>query len=165
MEGRMTLCNMAIEAGARVGLVGVDDKTIDYLRGRPQAPQGAQWNAAVASWRTLVSDEGAVFDQELTIDASALQPMVTWGTSPEMVVPLNGHVPDPAHERDAVRRASMEAALTYMDLEPGTPMRDIRIDKVFIGSCTNARIEDLRAAASVVQGRHVASHIVHAQAH
>ena len=162
MEGRMTLCNMAIEAGARVGLVGVDQTTIDYLRGRPSAPQRAHWDAAVAAWRHLVSDEGAVFDRVLDIDASTLQPMVTWGTSPEMVVSLNGHVPDPAQEQDAVRRASMEAALSYMDLAPGTPMRDIRIDKVFIGSCTNARIEDLRAAASVVQGRHVASHIVQA---
>ena len=162
MEGRMTLCNMAIEAGARVGLVAVDDKTIEYLRGRPQAPQGAQWDAAVNAWRTLVSDEGAVFDRELRIDASALQPMVTWGTSPDMVVGINACVPDPALEPDAVRRASMQAALAYMDLQPGTPMREIAIDKVFIGSCTNARIEDLRAAAAVVKGRRVAANVVQA---
>lgn len=162
MEGRMTLCNMAIEAGARVGLVAVDDTTIDYLRGRPQAPQGAQWDAAVAAWRTLVSDEGAVFDRELIIDASVLQPMVSWGTSPEMVVGIDGCVPDPAAEPDAVRRTSMQAALAYMDLRPGTPMREITIDKVFIGSCTNARIEDLRAAAAVVRGRRVAANIVQA---
>ncbi len=162
MEGRMTLCNMAIEAGARVGLVGVDQTTIDYLRGRPYAPQGAQWDAAVTAWRTLVSDEDAKFDRVLEMDAGALQPMVTWGTSPEMVVPLNGCVPDPTHEPDAVRRAGMQTALNYMDLTPGTPMRNIRIDKVFIGSCTNARIEDLRVAAAVVKGRRVASHIVQA---
>jgi 3-isopropylmalate/(R)-2-methylmalate dehydratase large subunit len=162
MEGRMTLCNMAIEAGARVGLVAVDDKTIDYLRGRPQAPQGTQWDAAVTAWRTLVSDEGAVFDRELGIDASALQPMVTWGTSPEMVVGIDGCVPDPTAEPDAVRRAGMQAALGYMGLQAGTPMREIAIDKVFIGSCTNARIEDLRAAAAVVKGRQVAANVVQA---
>ena len=162
MEGRMTLCNMAIEAGARVGLVAVDQKTIDYLHGRPHAPRGAQWNAAVATWRTLVSDEGAKFDRELLLDASALQPMVTWGTSPEMVVGIDGHVPDPAAEPDAVRRAGMQAALAYMGLQPGTAMREIAIDKVFIGSCTNARIEDLRAAAAVVQGRRVAANVVQA---
>ncbi len=162
MEGRMTLCNMAIEAGARVGLVGVDDKTIDYLRGRPQAPQGTQWESAVAAWRTLVSDEGAAFDRELTIDASTLEPMVTWGTSPEMVVGIDGRVPDPSAEPDPVRRASMLAALDYMGLQAGTPMRDIAIDKVFIGSCTNARIEDLRAAAAVVKGRRVAANVVQA---
>ena len=162
MEGRMTLCNMAIEAGARVGLVGVDDKTIDYLHGRPQAPQGAQWDAAVGAWRTLVSDEGARFDRELVIDTSTLQPMVTWGTSPEMVVDIDGCVPDPTTEPDAVRRAGIQAALHYMDLQPGTPMREIAIDKVFIGSCTNARIEDLRAAAAVVRGRRVAASVVQA---
>ncbi len=162
MEGRMTLCNMAIEAGARVGLVGVDDKTVDYLRGRAQVPRGVLWDAAVASWHTLVSDEGAVFDRELAIDASALQPMVTWGTSPDMVVGIDGCVPDPAAEPDAVRRAGMQAALSYMGLKAGTPMREIAIDKVFIGSCTNARIEDLRAAAAVVKGRRVAANIVQA---
>jgi 3-isopropylmalate/(R)-2-methylmalate dehydratase large subunit len=162
MEGRMTLCNMAIEAGARVGLVGVDQITIDYLYQRPSAPQGAQWEAAVAHWRTLVSDEGAQFEHVLAIDASALQPMVTWGTSPDMAVCIDGVVPDPEDETNAVKRASMQAALVYMDLEPGTPMREIQIDKVFIGSCTNARIEDLRAAAAVVKGRRVARNVVQA---
>ena len=162
MEGRMTLCNMAIEAGARVGLVGVDQKTIDYLQGRPHAPKGVQWELAAEAWRTLVSDEGAEFDRLLAIDATALQPMVTWGTSPDMVVGIDGCVPDPADEPDAVRRASMHAALSYMDLQPGTPMREIAVDKVFIGSCTNARIEDLRAAAAVVKGRRVAANIVQA---
>ena len=156
MEGRMTLCNMAIEAGARVGLIAVDDTTLEYLRGRPGAPCGGLWEAAVADWRTLHSDEGAVFDRVLRVDAASVRPTVTWGTSPEMVVPLEGCVPDPAAEADPVRRAGMQAALRYMDLRPGTPMRDIAIDKVFIGSCTNARIENLRAAASVVRGRRVA---------
>lgn len=162
MEGRMTLCNMAIEAGARVGLVAVDDTTIDYLRGRPHAPKGAHWDAAVSAWRQLVSDQGAVFDHVVEIDAGTLQPMVTWGTSPEMVVEIDGCVPDPAAEPDAVRRAGMQAALAYMGLQPGTPMREIPIDKVFIGSCTNARIEDLRAAAAVVRGRRVADNVVQA---
>lgn len=162
MEGRMTLCNMAIEAGARVGLVGVDQTTIDYLRNRPYAPKGAQWEAAVAHWQTLVSDEGASFDRVMTFDASALPPMVTWGTSPDMAVSIDGVVPDPAQEPNAVSRASMQAALAYMHLTPGIPMREICIDKVFIGSCTNARIEDLRAAAAVVKGRRVAPHIVQA---
>jgi 3-isopropylmalate/(R)-2-methylmalate dehydratase large subunit len=156
MEGRMTLCNMAIEAGARVGLVAVDDTTLNYLRGRPGAPRGELWEAAVADWRTLRSDEGAVFDRVLHVDAAAVRPVVTWGTSPDMVVPLDGRVPDPAAEVDPVKRAGMEAALRYMALQPGTPMREIAIDKVFIGSCTNARIEDLRAAAAVVRGRQVA---------
>jgi 3-isopropylmalate/(R)-2-methylmalate dehydratase large subunit len=159
MEGRMTLCNMAIEAGARVGLVAVDDKTIDYLRGRPYAPQGASWDAAVAYWRTLKSDDDAAFDRTLEIDATALEPMVTWGTSPEQVVAACGAVPDPAHEADPVKRAGMQRALAYMALEPGTRMRDIRPDKVFIGSCTNARIEDLRAAAAVIGGRRIAPNI------
>jgi len=162
MEGRMTLCNMAIEAGARVGLVAVDDTTIDYLRGRPHAPRGELWDAAVAAWRKLVSDEGAVFDRELRVDASGLQAVVSWGTSPDMVVGIDGCVPDPAAEPDAVRRASMQNALAYMGLQAGTPMREIAIDKVFIGSCTNARIEDLRAAAAVVNGRRVAANIVQA---
>ena len=159
MEGRMTLCNMAIEAGARVGLIGVDDKTIDYLHGRPFAPRGALCAHAVAYWRTLASDAGAVFDRVVTIDAAALRPMVTWGTSPDMVVGIDGAVPDPRDEPNPVRRAGMERALQYMDLAPGTRMRDIRPDKVFIGSCTNARIEDLRAAAAVVAGRRVAPNI------
>ncbi len=157
MEGRMTLCNMAIEAGARVGLVGVDDTTIAYLEGRPYAPRGALWEAAVADWRTLHSDAGAQFDRTLQVDAAALRPMVTWGTSPDMVVPIDGRVPDPAAQADPVKRAGMSAALAYMGLEPGTAMRDIAIDKAFIGSCTNARIEDLRAAAAVVRGRRVAA--------
>ncbi len=165
MEGRMTLCNMAIEAGARIGLVAVDDKTIAYLRGRPYAPggasphdppAGAQWEAAVGYWRTLVSDEGARFDCTLALDAAKLKPMVTWGTSPDMVVPVDGLVPDPARESDPVRRAGMQRALAYMGLQAGTPISEIRPDKVFIGSCTNARIEDLRAAAAVIRGRHVA---------
>jgi 3-isopropylmalate/(R)-2-methylmalate dehydratase large subunit len=156
MEGRMTLCNMAIEAGARVGLVAADDKTIDYLRGRPFAPQGAQWDAAAAYWRTLHSDQGARFARTLEIDATELRPMVSWGTSPEMVVPVDGHVPDPAQESDPVRRAGMLRALAYMGLEAGTPICDIRPDKVFIGSCTNARIEDLRVAAAIVAGKRVA---------
>ncbi len=168
MEGRMTLCNMAIEAGARVGLVAVDDKTINYLHGRPYAPGGvlphdppasAQWDAAVAHWRTLTSDEGASFDRTLELDATVLKPMVTWGTSPDMVVAVDAVVPDPAQEADPVRRAGMQRALAYMGLEPGTPMVDIRLDKVFIGSCTNARIEDLRAAAAVIQGRRIAPSI------
>ena len=159
MEGRMTLCNMAIEAGARVGLVAVDDKTIDYLRGRPYAPTEKHWEAATAYWRTLTTDEGATFDHTLLLDAADLRPMVTWGTSPDMVVPVDGAVPDPALETDPVRRAGMERALAYMGLEAGTPMAGIRPDKVFIGSCTNARIEDLRAAAAVIGGRKVAATI------
>ena len=168
MEGRMTLCNMAIEAGARVGLVAVDDKTLDYLRGRPYAPggalphdaaAGAQWDAAVAYWRTLTGDEGARFDRTLTLDATVLRPMITWGTSPDMVLPVDGTVPDPALETDPVRRDGMQRALAYMGLQPGTPLVDIRLDKVFIGSCTNARIEDLRAAAAVIRGRRVAAGI------
>ncbi len=156
MEGRMTLCNMAIEAGARVGLVGVDETTIDYLRGRPYAPAGALWDAAVADWRGLVSDEGAAFDRELRLDAAAVRPMVTWGTSPDQVAPVDGAVPDPAAEADPVRRAGIARALAYMGLAPGTRIADIRPDKVFIGSCTNARIEDLRAAAAVLRGRRIA---------
>ena len=157
MEGRMTLCNMAIEAGARVGLVAVDDKTIAYLQGRPYAPSGAAWDAAVAYWRTLASDEGARFDHALHVDATTLRPMVTWGTSPEMVVPVDGRVPDPAYEADPVRRAGLQRALQYMGLQPGTRITDLALDKVFIGSCTNARIEDLRAAAAVIRGRRVAA--------
>jgi 3-isopropylmalate/(R)-2-methylmalate dehydratase large subunit len=159
MEGRMTLCNMAIEAGARVGLVAVDAVTLDYLRGRPRAPAGAQWDAAVQDWRTLHSDAGAVFDRDLHVDAAQVRPLATWGTSPDMVAPLDGRVPDPAAEADPVRRASMEAALRYMGLQAGTPMRAITVDKVFIGSCTNARIEDLRIAAAVVRGRRVAANV------
>ncbi len=156
MEGRMTLCNMAIEAGARAGMVAVDDTTLDYLKGRPYAPQGSQWETAVAYWRTLHSDEGAYFDQVVTLNADSFEPLVTWGTSPEMVVAINGRVPDPALEPDATRREGMERALRYMDLQPNMAISDIAIDKVFIGSCTNSRLEDLRAAAAVLKGRKVA---------
>ena len=156
MEGRMTLCNMAIEAGARAGMVAVDEVTIDYARGRPFAPTGAMWDKAVAHWRTLHSDADAVFDREVAIDAAAVKPQVTWGTSPEMTVAVDGAVPDPADEPDEVKRVGMRKALEYMDLSPGTAITDINVDRVFIGSCTNARIEDLRAAAAVVKGRRVA---------
>ncbi len=159
MEGRMTVCNMAIEAGARAGMVAVDDKTIDYVRGRPYAPAGAMWERAVAAWRELHSDADALFDQEVHIDATTIRPQVTWGTSPEMVVPVDGRVPDPQQEPDPVRREGMERALAYMGLEPGMPITAIRPDKVFIGSCTNGRIEDLRAAAEAVRGRKVAAGI------
>ena len=159
MEGRMTVCNMAIEAGARAGMVAVDGKTIEYLRGRPFAPQGEAFDRAVAYWRTLVSDEGAHFDRDVEIDAATIRPQVTWGTSPEMVVPIDGRVPDPSDEKDPVKREAIERALVYMGLDPRTPITDIVIDKVFIGSCTNSRIEDLRAAAAVVKGRRVASRV------
>jgi 3-isopropylmalate/(R)-2-methylmalate dehydratase large subunit len=159
MEGRMTVCNMAIEAGARAGMIAVDETTIDYLKGRPYAPAGADWDAAVASWRGLHSDPDAVFDRVVEINASTIEPQVSWGTSPEMVLPVSGRIPDPAAERDPGRREAMERALTYMGLEPNTPIGDIAIDKVFIGSCTNSRIEDLRAAARVVEGRRVAANV------
>ena len=156
MEGRMTLCNMAIEAGARAGLIAVDDKTIDYLQGRPYAPQGRLWEQAVAAWRGLHSDADAAFDKVVHIQAAAIQPQVTWGTSPEMVVPVDGRVPNPSGESDPTRRLGMERALHYMGLSADTPITDIPLDKIFIGSCTNSRIEDLRAAASVVKGRKIA---------
>ena len=159
MEGRMTVCNMAIEAGARAGMVAVDDKTIEYVKGRPYAPTPEQWDQAVAQWRDLVSDADAKFDRVVHIDATKIQPQVTWGTSPEMVVPVGDVVPDPAQQADPVKRSGMEKALTYMDLKPGTPIRDIAIDKVFIGSCTNSRIEDLRAAAAIVKGHKVADNV------
>jgi 3-isopropylmalate/(R)-2-methylmalate dehydratase large subunit len=159
IEARMTLCNMAIEAGARAGMVAVDDKTIDYVRGRPFAPSGADWDAAVAYWKRLHSDPGARFDKVVEIDATALKPQVTWGTSPEMVTSIDGSVPDPAQEADPVRREGIERALKYMGLAPNTPIGQIKIDKVFIGSCTNSRIEDLRAAASVARGRRVAGNV------
>ena len=151
MEGRMTVCNMAIEAGARAGLVAVDDKTIDYVKGRPFAPAGLAWEQAVTYWRTLVSDPDATFDAVVELDAAQILPQVSWGTSPEMVVPVDGRVPDPEKEKDAVKRAAIERALVYMGLAPNKPITDITIDKVFIGSCTNSRIEDLRAAAAVVK--------------
>ncbi|KAA0911661.1 3-isopropylmalate dehydratase large subunit [Pusillimonas sp. ANT_WB101] len=159
VEGRMTVCNMAIEAGARSGMVAVDQKTIDYFRGRPYAPIGALWDQAVAYWRTLHTDEGAKFDRVVEIDAREIVPQVSWGTSPEMVLPVDARVPDPDREKDDVRRNGMERALQYMGLKPNMPITDIKIDKVFIGSCTNARIEDLRAAATVARGRRVASSV------
>jgi 3-isopropylmalate/(R)-2-methylmalate dehydratase large subunit len=159
MESRMTMCNMAIEAGARAGMVAVDQKTIDYIKGRPLAPTGALWDRAVAYWRTLVSDEGAKFDTTVVIDASQVRPQVTWGTSPEMVLSIDDRVPDPDKERDPTRREGIERALTYMGLVPNTPMSEIKIDKVFIGSCTNSRIEDLRQAAAIARGRRVASNV------
>ncbi len=159
MEGRMTVCNMAIEAGARAGMVAVDDTTIEYVKDRPFSPKGEQWEQAVAHWRTLHSDEGAVFDTVVKLDASEIRPQVTWGTSPEMVTSVDGRVPDPKEEADAVRRGAIEKALAYMDLQPNTPIEQIAIDKVFIGSCTNSRIEDLRAAAEVVRGRRRAPNV------
>jgi 3-isopropylmalate/(R)-2-methylmalate dehydratase large subunit len=152
----MTLCNMSIEAGARAGMVAVDSLTIDYVRGRPFAPIDSQWDAAQAYWRNLHSDPGAHFDRVVPVDASQVEPQVSWGTSPEMVSAIGGMVPDPARESDPARRAGIERALQYMGLTPGLPITDIRIDKVFIGSCTNSRIEDLREAARVVRGRRIA---------
>ena len=164
MEGRMTVCNMSIEAGARAGLIAPDETTFEYLRGRPRTPKAGAWEMAVKYWRTLKSDEGAKFDAEVTISASEIAPMVTWGTSPEQALPITGRVPDPAAESDFGKREGMNRALAYMDLKPGTPLREVRIDRAFIGSCTNGRIEDLREAAKIVahelkQGRKVASHV------
>ena len=171
MEGRMTLCNMAIEAGARAGMVAVDEKTIEYVKGRPFAPGtdpatgafvgGEEWEAAVAYWNTLKSDSGAQFDRVVKLDGSAIEPQVTWGTSPEMVVGVSARVPNPAQEADASKRSAMERALVYMDLQADTPIQQIAIDKVFIGSCTNSRIEDMRAAAAMVQqlGKKVAPNV------
>jgi 3-isopropylmalate/(R)-2-methylmalate dehydratase large subunit len=159
MEGRMTMCNMAIEAGARAGMIAVDETTLAYLKGRPFAPTGDQWTRAVQYWRTLVTDPGATFDRTHVFDAAQITPQVTWGTSPEMVVSIDGRVPDPDRERDSERREGMVRALDYMGLTPNVPMTDIHIDKVFIGSCTNSRIEDLREAASVARGRRVADNV------
>ncbi|QNK65523.1 3-isopropylmalate dehydratase large subunit [Variovorax sp. PAMC26660] len=161
MEGRMTVCNMAIEAGARAGLVAVDEKTISYVKGRPLAPTGVEWEQAVTYWRTLQSDAGATFDAVVELDAAQIPPQVTWGTSPEMVVDINGRVPDPDKEKDASKRSAIERALVYMGLEPNKAMNDIFIDKVFIGSCTNSRIEDMREAAAVVKklGQKVAKNV------
>jgi 3-isopropylmalate/(R)-2-methylmalate dehydratase large subunit len=159
MEGRMTVCNMSVEAGARAGLIGVDDRTIEYLRGRPFAPQGALWDRAVAQWRGLRSDPDARFDRGVELDGGEIQPQVTWGTSPEMVTAVGGRVPDPASAPDPVRREGWQRALAYMGLAANTPIQQIGIDKVFIGSCTNARIEDLRAAAQVVKGRRKAASV------
>ena len=159
MEGRMTICNMSIEAGARAGMVAVDDTTLDYLRGLPFAPQGDLWDQAVAYWRTLTSDADARFDATVALAAADIEPQVTWGTSPGMVTNVGGRVPDPVEEADATKRTGMARALAYMGLEPGTLIADIVLDKVFIGSCTNSRIEDLRAAAEVVRGKRVAGNI------
>lgn len=159
MEGRMTLCNMAIEAGARSGMVAVDDKTIDYVKDKPFAPKGEQWEAAVAYWRTLVSDPGAEFDKVVRLKGEDIEPQVTWGTSPEMVLDVNGKVPNPALESDPVKREGMERALKYMGLSADTPVQDIAVDVVFIGSCTNSRIEDLREAAAVAKGRKKAANV------
>jgi 3-isopropylmalate/(R)-2-methylmalate dehydratase large subunit len=159
MEGRMTVCNMAIEAGARAGMIAADDITINYLKGRPFAPQGDLWDKAVVYWRTLHSDEGAKFDAVIKLDAGQIKPQVTWGTSPEMVVAVDGRVPDPASMTDAVKRNAADRALKYMGLVANTPIAEINIDKVFIGSCTNSRIEDLRAAAVIARGKHIAGNV------
>ncbi len=159
MEGRMTVCNMSIEAGARAGMVAPDDNTFEYMRGRPQAPQGDDFDAAVEEWRGLASDPGATYDTTVEIDANALEPFVTWGTNPAMVAPVTGRVPDPASFDDPGDREAAGRALDYMGLEPNTPIQDIEIDRVFLGSCTNSRIEDLRAAAQVVKGRKVSDHV------
>jgi 3-isopropylmalate/(R)-2-methylmalate dehydratase large subunit len=161
MEGRMTLCNMAIEAGARAGLVAVDEKTIEYVRGRPLAPSGVEWDQAVAYWKTLHSDADAKFDAVVELDATKIVPQVTWGTSPEMVLGVDGRVPDPDKEKDANKRNAIEHALAYMDLKPGKALNDIYVDKVFIGSCTNSRIEDMREAAAIVRklGQKVAKNV------
>ena len=159
MEGRMTVCNMTIEAGARAGMIGVDETTISYVKGRPFSPVGPHWDRALDYWRTLHTDAGAKFDLVVTLNAAEIKPQVTWGTSPEMVTSIDGRVPDPEQEKDATRRDSIEKALAYMGLTPNTLISDIRIDKVFIGSCTNSRIEDLRAAAAVVRGKYRASNV------
>jgi 3-isopropylmalate/(R)-2-methylmalate dehydratase large subunit len=159
MEARMTICNMSIEWGAKAGLIAPDDTTFDYLKGRPHAPAGDDWEAAVASWRTLVTDPGAVFDKEVVLDASALTPFVTWGTNPGQGVPLGGAVPSPSDFAEESERVAAERALEYMALSPGTSMRDIAVDTVFVGSCTNGRIEDLRAAADVIRGHQVADSV------
>jgi len=159
MEGRMTVCNMSIEAGARAGMVAVDETTIDYIKGRPFAPTEDQWSAASDAWRQLTSDDDAVFDKVVRLDATKIEPQVSWGTSPEMVTAVGGKVPNPSSESDAARADGMSRALEYMDLKPDTPMTEIMLDRVFIGSCTNSRIEDLRAAAAVIQDRKVASNV------
>jgi 3-isopropylmalate/(R)-2-methylmalate dehydratase large subunit len=159
MEARMTLCNMTIEAGSRIGMVAPDDTTFAYIEGRRMAPRGALWQRALDAWRRLPSDEDAVFDREVTLDVDGLAPHVTWGTTPEEAAPITGRVPDPAAEPDPARRARMRRSLAYMDLAPGTALQDVAIDRVFVGSCTNGRLEDLRAAASVVAGRRVAARV------
>ncbi|MBB3168081.1 3-isopropylmalate dehydratase large subunit [Simiduia aestuariiviva] len=159
MEGRMTVCNMAIEAGARAGMVAVDQITLNYVKGRPYAPSADLWAQAVEEWMQLHSDAGAAFDKVVIIDGSQIEPQVSWGTSPEMVLPVGAHIPDPQQERDPVKRESIERALKYMALAPGQPITDIKVDRVFIGSCTNSRIEDIRAAAAVLNGRKVAASV------
>jgi 3-isopropylmalate/(R)-2-methylmalate dehydratase large subunit len=159
MEGRMTVCNMSIEAGARAGLIAPDETTYEYLKGRPMSPKGAKWESAVAAWRKLPSDSGARYDREVEIDAADIAPQVTWGTSPQDVVPITGQVPNPADEKDELRRRAMERSLEYMDLKPGTKLVEVPVQRVFIGSCTNSRIEDLRAAAAVAKGRKVAASV------
>ena len=159
MEGRMTLCNMAIEAGSRAGLVGVDEKTIDYLQGRPFSPQGENWKKAIHDWKGLVSDPDAVFDKIINISASSIEPQVTWGTSPEMVCNINDKIPDPAQEKKLSNQKGYQSALDYMGLKKGTSIKDIKLDKIFIGSCTNSRIEDLRRAAEIVKSKKVATNI------
>ncbi|MCB1551448.1 MAG: 3-isopropylmalate dehydratase large subunit, partial [Alphaproteobacteria bacterium] len=159
MEGRMTICNMTIEAGARAGLIAPDDKTFDYIKDRPMAPQGADWDKAVAWWNSLPTDDDAIFDQDIHIEANDIAPSVTWGTSPQDVLPITGVIPNPDDVSDPNKRASMIRALDYMGLVSGTKLTDVVIDKVFIGSCTNARIEDLRAAAKIVEGKKIASHV------
>jgi 3-isopropylmalate/(R)-2-methylmalate dehydratase large subunit len=159
IEGRLTVCNMSIEAGARAGLVAPDETTFAYLKDKPRAPKGADWDKAVAWWRSLATDPGATYDKTIVIDAATITPLVTWGTSPDDVVPITGIVPDPAALADPARRAAAEKALAYMGLVPGTRMQDVAVDRIFIGSCTNSRIEDLRAAAAIARGRHVASNV------
>jgi 3-isopropylmalate/(R)-2-methylmalate dehydratase large subunit len=159
MESRMTVCNMTIEGGARAGLIAPDEKTFAYLKGKPKSPKGGLWEQAVAYWQTLATDDGASYDTEITLNASDIAPQVTWGTSPEDVVPITASVPDPKSAPNAGKREQMVRSLTYMDLTPGTPMTEVKIDRVFIGSCTNGRIEDLRSAADVVRGRKVAEHV------
>jgi len=164
IEGRMTVCNMAIEAGARVGLVAVDDKTIDYVEGRPFAPKGDKWDAAVKAWQDLKSDDGAHFDKVVEMDGSKIEPQVSWGTSPEMVVDINGYVPNPEKEADSVKAGGIARALQYMGLQADIPVKDIPVDYVFIGSCTNSRIEDFRAAAAVLKGRKISDKVEQALA-
>jgi 3-isopropylmalate/(R)-2-methylmalate dehydratase large subunit len=154
MEARMTVCNMTIEAGARSGIIAPDDTTIEYCADRPHSPKAGQWDEAVAYWRTLPTDGDAKFDREVTLDGDAIAPMVTWGNSPQWALPITGRIPDPSSEADPLVRADMAAALDYMDLKPGTALTDIAVDTVFIGACTNSRIEDMRAAAAVAKGRH-----------
>jgi len=159
MEGRMTLCNMSIEAGARMGMIAVDSTTIDYVRGRPYAPKGELWERAVKSWKKLCSDNDAIFEREIRIDGASIEPQVTWGTSPEMVLPIVGRLPSPEDATDSTKKEAIRRALEYMDLAPGTPVSDIPVDRVFIGSCTNSRIEDLRQAAQIIKGRNIAASV------